>query len=192
LINAYQFFLAEPLVPKEVHFVHPLEPDRSKARIEELLGCAVRFNQNRGQVILDRKSMLLPIGTADDRLLKILIQHCKQVLKSHEPQQSSLVADIRQTIANLLPSGRAKADTVATELGLTRRTMHRRLAEQGISYRELHDTLCRDLAERYIAEETLNFQQVAFLLGYADQSAFSVAFKRWTGLSPKEARERST
>lgn len=192
MINAYQFFLAEPLVPQEVHFVHPLEPDRSKARIEELLGCAVRFNQNRGQVILDKKSMLLPIGTADDHLLKILIQHCEQVLKDHEPQLTNLVTEVRQTIATLLPSGRAKADTVATELGLTRRTMHRRLAEQEVSYRELHDTLCHDLAERYITEETLNFQQVAFLLGYADQSAFSVAFKRWTGLSPKEARERST
>ena len=192
MINAYQFFLAEPLVPQEVHFVHSLEPDRSKVRIEELLGCAVQFNRNRTQIILDRKSLLLPIGTADDRLLKILIQHCEQVLQDHEPQQSSLVTDIRQTLATLLPSGRAKVDTVATELGLTRRTMHRRLAEQGVSYRELHDTLCRELAERYIAEETLNFQQVAFLLGYADQSAFSVAFKRWTGLTPREAREQST
>jgi AraC-like DNA-binding protein len=188
MINAYQFFLAEPLVPQEVHFVHTLEPDRSKVHIEELLGCAVQFNQNRGQVILDRKSLLLPIGTADDRLLKILTQHCEQVLKDHEPQQSSLVTEVRQTIATLLPSGRAKADTVANELGLTRRTMHRRLAEQGGSFRELHDTLCRNLAKRYIAEENLNFQQVAFLLGYADQSAFSVAFKRWTGLSPKDAR----
>jgi AraC-like DNA-binding protein len=115
----------------------------------------------------------------------------EQVLKEHEPQQSSMVTDVRQTVANLLPSGRAKADAVATELGLTRPTMHRRLTEQGAGFTELHDTLCRDLAERYIAEENLNFQQVAFLLGYADQSAFSVAFKRSTGLSPEDARAQT-
>ena len=191
IINAYQFFLAKPLVPLEVRFVHALERDRSKVQIEERLGCPVRFNQDSAQIILDRKSLLLPIGTADDRLLKILIQHCEQVLANHSPKQSQLVADIRKTITDLLPSGRAKADTVAAELGLSRRTMHRYLAEQGVTFSELHDSLCQDLAEKYITEEALNFQQIAFLLGYADQSAFSVAFKRWTGLSPKQARAES-
>jgi len=191
LINAYQFFLAGPLVPQEVHFVHSLDAGRSKGHIEALLGCPVQFNQNSSQIILDRKSLLLPIGTVDDRLLKVLIQHCEHVLMDHSPQQSSLVADVRQTITSLLPSGRARADTVAAELGLTRRTMHRRLAKLGVNFTALHDSLCRDLAEKYIAEEKLSFQQVAFLLGYADQSAFSVAFKRWTGLSPKDARAQT-
>jgi AraC-like DNA-binding protein len=188
MINAYQFFLADKLVPLEVHFVHALDPNRSKAYIEEQLGCPVGFNQNRSQIILDRKLMLLPIATADDRLLRILKRHCEQVLKDREPQPSNLVTDIRQTIVKLLPSGQAKADTIATELGLTLRTMHRRLAERGLSFTEIHNDICRDLAERYINEERLNFQQVAFLLGYADQSAFSVAFKRWTGRTPTEVR----
>lgn len=191
LINAYQFFLAGPLLPQEVHFVHSLDAGRSRAKIEVLLGCPVQFSRNSSQIILDRKSLLLPIGTVDDRLLKVLIQHCEHVLTDHAPQHSSLVADVRQTITRLLPSGRARADTVAAELGLTRRTMHRHLAKLGVNFTALHDSLCHDLAGKYIAEEKLSFQQVAFLLGYADQSAFSVAFKRWTGLSPKEARAKS-
>lgn len=188
LIFHYQLFLAQPLVPREVHVVHSLSSGRDQAHIEELLGCPVLFSQNRTEIILDRKSLLLPISSADDRLLKILIQHCEQVLKEHAPSQSTLVADVRRTIADLLPTGRSKVDTVASELGLARRTMHRRLAEQGFKFSELHEELRRELASRYIAEEKLSFQQIAFLLGYADQSAFSVAFKRWTGLTPKDAR----
>ena len=191
MINAYQFILADKLVPQKVHFVHALGQTRSKGYFEEQLGCPVGFNQKSNQIILDRELLQLPIATADDRLLRILKRHCEMVLKDREPQPSSLVTDIRQTIVKLLPSGQAKADTVATELGLTLRTMHRRLAERGLSFTEIHNDICRDLAERYIAEEKLNFQQVAFLLGYADQSAFSVAFKRWTGRTPTAVRVQS-
>jgi AraC-like DNA-binding protein len=188
MIYAYQFFLGEPLAPLEVRFIHSLGSSRQLSRYEELLGCPVRFTQNRCQIVLDRKSLLLPIGTADDRLLKILKSYCEHVLEQHKLAHSDLIAKIKQTIVELLPSGRAKAKLVASELGMTERTMHRRLADEGTSFTEIHERLRRGLAEKYIAEHKLSLQQVAFVLGYADQSAFSVAFKRWTGRTPKEVR----
>jgi AraC-like DNA-binding protein len=191
IISAYQFFLAQPLVPQEVHLVHSLSAGRDKARIQELLGCPVQFSQNRTQIILDRKSLMLPIGTADDRLLKILTSHCEQVLKERGAAPSSLVTRVCRTITELLPSGRSGADGVASELGLARRTMHRRLSEHGVSFSQLHESLRRELANRYVNEKKLTFQQIAFLLGYADQSAFSVAFKRWNGHAPRDARAQA-
>lgn len=188
LISAYQFFLAQPLVPHEVHLAHSLSAGRDQGHFEAQLGCPVLFDHDRTEIILDRKFLMLPISSADDRLLKILTRHCEMVLKERGPVQSSIVADVRRTTTDLLPSGRARADNVARELGLTRRTMQRRLAEHGWNFSELHEGLRRELASRYIVEEKLNFQQVAFLLGYADQSAFSVAFKRWNGHAPKDAR----
>ena len=188
IIYAYQFFLGEPLAPLEVRFVHSLGSSRRHSHYEELLACPVKFTQNRCQIILDRKSLLLPIGTADDRLLKILESYCEHVLAQYKLAHSNLVITVKQTIIELLPRGRAKAKLVASELGMTERTMHRRLADEGTSFTEIHERLRRDLAEKYIAEQKLSLQQVAFVLGYADQSAFSVAFKRWTGRSPKEVR----
>ena len=191
LIYGYQFFLSEPLAPTVVRFVHSRGPSKDQAHYEELLGCPVEFNRNRSQIILDRKSLGLPISTADDRLLQILQSYCEQVLKQHKPMRSDLIARVRQTIVDLLPSGRAKIDIVASELGMTKRTMHRRLADEGTSFTRIHNRLRRDLAEKYVRDETLNLQKIAFLLGYADQSAFSVAFRRWTGRSPKETSAKS-
>ena len=188
LIYAYQFFLGEPLAPLEVRFVHSLRSSGRRGCYEDLLACPVKFTQNHCQIVLDRKSLSLPIGTADDRLLKILKSYCEHVLEQHRHIHSDLVARIKQTIVELLPSGRARAKLVASELGMTERTMHRRLADEGTSFTQIHERLRRDLAEKYIAEHKLSLQQVAFVLGYADQSAFSVAFKRWTGRSPKEVR----
>jgi AraC-like DNA-binding protein len=81
-----------------------------------------------------------------------------------------------------------RAIKVAERLAMTERTMHRRLAEEGTSFSDIHESLCRDLAEKCLREEKLNLKKIAFLLGYSDQSAFSVAFKRWTGKSPMEFR----
>jgi AraC-like DNA-binding protein len=192
IIYGYQFFLSQPLAPIVVRFVHSLKSSKDQARYEELLGCPVEFNRNQSQIVLDRKSLALSISTADDRLLQILKSYCEEVLQQHKPIPTDVIGRVRQTIVDLLPSGRAKAETVANELGMTKRTMHRRLADAGTSFTQIHNRLRRDLAEKYVKDETLNLQKIAFLLGYADQSAFSVAFRRWTGHSPKKIRAKST
>ncbi len=189
LVRAYQYFLGDRLRPLEIAFVHGLKPARSKVKIEKMLGCPVAFGRTQAQILLDRQSLRLPIRTADDHLLKILKAHCTSVLSEQKPEQASLTAQISQAIADLLPSGRAKAKLVARELGMTERTLHRRLALEGTSFGELHETLCSSLARKYLGEQQLTVKQVAFLLGYSDQSAFGVAFRRWTGRTPKEARK---
>jgi AraC-like DNA-binding protein len=190
-IHVYQFFLSKPLDPLEVGFVHEMVPSKKQTRYERRLGCTVKFGQKYNQITLDRTALIHPIGTADDRLLKILRTHCEQTLKEQNLRQSDLVTLIRNTIAYLLSSGRAKAKEVAVELGMTERTLHRRLAEEGTTFGEIHEKLCSSLANKYIREKNLSLQQVAFLLGYSNQSAFGVAFKRWTGNTPKVVRTLS-
>ena len=188
VVFAYLAFLGQPLAPLEIWFVHPLTATRKKARYEKLLGCPVKFGQKRCQIVLHRKSLLLPIKTADDRLLKILKAYCASVLKQPKASQSDLVSRTKETIVDLLSSGRAKAKVVATELGMPERTLHRHLADEGTSFGEIREGLASSLAQKYIGEHRLSIKQTAFLLGYADQSAFGVAFKRWTGRTPKEVR----
>jgi AraC-like DNA-binding protein len=79
------------------------------------------------------------------------------------------------------------SDRVARELGLSRATLYRKLKQEGVSFEALRDELRRDLALRYLAGKT-SVSKTAYLLGFSDPAAFSRAFKRWTGKSPRGAR----
>jgi AraC-like DNA-binding protein len=95
---------------------------------------------------------------------------------------------VENAIAPLLPHGKARADIVARELGLSSRTLARRLEEEGLTFSSLLQKLRQDLGRRYLADDHLSVSQVAWLLGYREIGAFSHAFKRITGKTPREAR----
>ena len=77
---------------------------------------------------------------------------------------------------------------VARALGCSRQTLYRRLKAEGITFAELLDRLRRRLALRFVREQGLSVKEAAYRLGFSDPAAFSRAFKRWTGMSPSEAR----
>ena len=187
LMIAYQTFLGHQLQPKEIHFTHSYDGDTREHEI--VLGCPVKFQQNRNRIVLNRNDLALPIKTADDRLLNTLKDLCDKVYKKQTSKTSELVSRIHETAIELLPRGRAHAKEIAEELGMSERTMHRRLVEQGQSISELLEDLKKDLALRYIKHEDLTLTHVSFLLGYANHSSFTTAFKRWTGKTPREARQ---
>jgi len=188
LIRCYQFFIDKDLPPQEVRFVAPLADSKNLAGYQQHFGCKVSFGQKHCQIILDQEAMQLPIKSSDDRLLKVLKLHCDQLLQEHYCIDSVFTTRIREKIIDLLPSGRGKAKFIAAELGLTERTLLRRLADEGTSFSEILEDVRCTLADKYIQDNRLSLKQIAYLLGYGDQSAFSVAFKRWKGCTPKQAR----
>jgi AraC-like DNA-binding protein len=103
-------------------------------------------------------------------------------------KQSPLKVQVENAIAALLPHGQARQDLVAAELGMSPRTLARRLAAEGSSFAEILTQVRSALADRYLADRTLPISQIAWLLGYAEISAFTRAFQRWTGLVPSAAR----
>ena len=90
----------------------------------------------------------------------------------------------------LLPHGKAKLDEIARKLGVSQRTLARRLAAERLTFSAVLESLKMDLAERYLADEGLSISQVAWLLGYREVSSFTHAFKRWTGKTPRKVRSR--
>ena len=139
-------------------------------------------------MVLKAKDMAIPIATADHRLLKILRAHCETILKERGTREVGLLQKVERRIMDLLPKGAAKAKVVATELGMSERTLTRQLAAAGTSFNEMLDRLRHQLALKYVTASELNLSEVAFLLGYANQPAFSSAFRRWSGKSPSELR----
>jgi AraC-like DNA-binding protein len=96
---------------------------------------------------------------------------------------------VRSIIASEFRGGEPSLEHVADQLRLTPRTLQRKLQELGTSHNELFEQMRRQLAMRYLREREMAICEVAYLLGFSESSSFHRAFKRWTGLTPKEFRE---
>jgi AraC-like DNA-binding protein len=139
-------------------------------------------------MVFSRKELVTPIVSRDHRLLAILHNHAEEILRRRPQKRDDLIQKLEQRLVELIPTGQARAKIVAAELGMSERTLVRRLAEIDTSFADILDRLRRDLARKYLNEQDLSLTHVAFLLGYSHQSAFSSACRRWTGKAPKELR----
>ena len=137
-----------------------------------------------------RRQLALPIATADDRLLGILTNYCDEILADREESSPDLQHQVERIVMRLLSRGEAETRNVAHELGMSVRTLARRLNESGATFAEILDRLRSDLAQNYLKDASLTPSQITFLLGYSEVSAFSHAFKRWTGTTPGEWRAK--
>ena len=183
LVNFSRFVTSRRLTPEWVEFSHNRQGNREE--FEKYFGSAVHFGRPRTAVVLNRRHLDLPCKTADVRLLGVLKGYCQDIF-AQRSQETDLKGDVEQLIATLLPSGTATCQRVAGELGMSERTMARRLAELGTSFGQILGRVRRELAYRYLEGPHARTSQVAYLLGYSEPSAFNHAFRRWTGVSPSD------
>ena len=132
----------------------------------------------------------MPVVTADNYLNKVLVTYCEEALARRPTRRGSFRASVENAIVPLLAHGDAKLPAIARRLGLSPRTLARRLAEESLNFSDVLENLKVDLAWRYLADKELSISQVAWLLGYQEVSSLTHAFKRWTGRTPRQARLR--
>jgi AraC-like DNA-binding protein len=128
-----------------------------------------------------------PLLTADPKLLKALEPFCD--MAKERTASDTLRASVEKEVEKLLPHGKAQKRTVARALGMSTRTLSRRLAVEETTYEEAVDTLRRSLALQYLKEPGMSLSQIAWLLGYEGSTSFNHAFRRWTGRSPSVVRK---
>ena len=128
--------------------------------------------------------------TGDPYLLETLQPFCDEAARERNTAAGTLQAAVENEVQKLLPHGKANRQRVAKPLGLSERTLSRRLAEEGSRYDQVVDRLRHSLALQYIKEPSLSLTQIAWLLGYEGTTSFNNAFARWTGLSASEARHK--
>jgi AraC-like DNA-binding protein len=156
--------------------------------LNAFLGCDVDFGSDVDEIEFSENVGDIPVMTGDPYLNALLIKYCDEALADHAAPAGTLRNDLEHAIALLLPHGRAQAGEVAAQLGMSRRTLARRLAAQGLTFAGVLAELRVDLAKRELRDASLTISQVAWLLGYREVSAFTHAFKRWTGKTPREVR----
>jgi AraC-like DNA-binding protein len=108
------------------------------------------------------------------------------------PAPTAFRRDVERQIETLLPEGGLRIESVARALGLSRQTLYRRLKAEATTFEALVERVRRRLALRFIRDEGLTVKEAAWRLGFAEPSAFSRAFKRWTGKSPAGMRRSSS
>jgi len=104
---------------------------------------------------------------------------------------TDVIADVRREVIEAIGQGEASIEVVAEALALSPRSLQRRLREHDLSFKDVVAEARLALAHRYLDDPTISLTDAAFLLGYSDLSAFSRAFRRWTGASPRTARQRT-
>ncbi|WP_127114428.1 helix-turn-helix domain-containing protein [Shimia sediminis] len=159
------------------------------AEIERIAGFPVVFGAERCEMLLSRSTLELPIPTYDPSLRDHLKQYGNQLHSANRRRANDLRSQVEGILAANLPGRIVAAEDMAANLGMSRRTFARRLSEQNLSYREIVDAMRCDLACTYL-KDGFHIAEIAFYLDYADQAAFSTAFKRWTGESPSAYRRR--
>lgn len=176
----------QPWFPLSVSFAFPRPDDAGEhARI---FGVPPRFDAAHPEIAVSMATWVTPSLGAEPALLSILDEHARALLDRLPPGEEDLVARTRAAIAAELRGGDPSIGRVARKLAMSDRTLQRRLGEAGTSYAALLDEVRRQWAEAYLRRPEIGLCEVAWLLGFAEQSSFTRAFRRWTGTSPGRFR----
>ena len=166
----------------------PSRPPKSAAEYRSAFASSLHFNRPNAAITFSSEQLSLPLKLADPALGGYLDELAGIQLDDLADRDTSLIGRVRQTTWKMLPNGRPDLWRTAEVMGMSARTLQRRLREQGTSFSSVLDNLRRELSDELLADRKLSVSEVAFLLGYSEPSAFQRAFRRWRGISPARFR----
>jgi len=181
IMSVLQVNFQRPLSPVSLCFTHD-RPDDCAGRYYQLFKCPIYFNAPLAgiELTLDDADRILPSGNKD--MAEFNDQAMTKYLQAKN--NDSLMLRVTKIIVEHLPSGDATIDKAASELFMSKRKLQRLLHEEGTSFITILNETREEIAKQYVKNKDMNLTEIAFLLGFSEQSTFSRSFKRWTGKSP--------
>ena len=178
-----------PVRPLRVCFAHPAPHDTCEH--EAFFDCPVSFGERYDGLEFEPETLATPLPGADPELSEFWVEHLRSVAGDPPGTSSTLEGRVRQAIRASAGKSSLSMEAIAQGLGMSPRTLRRRLLESGSRYHELLDRVRRELADELLAAPDRKVWEVAALLGFSDPSAFHRAYVRWTGQTPRRAAVRS-
>src|SRR5215831_19228718 len=190
VLRICRLLTGQKLVPQHFSIAHY----RSEAipEMARFVGTKVEFGADRDEIALNLDARELPLIHSDTYLNDLLLKYCEATLADRRGDTSQLRTRVENAISSLLLHGRVLMEDVARGLGMSERTLARKLSDEGLNFTEILQQLRRDLATRYLDDRKLHVSKIAWLLGFNEVSAFTHACKRWTGKTPRQMRIAGT
>lgn len=188
MVTTIAQIIGRPLNIIECQFAH--DAPSYEHRYHEIFGAKVSFGHSRSTLLFPAAELDAPslfsnqVSGRDYESAAISEYNALQ-------KTLSIVEQVRQQL-HLIPNNKSDLNQVATQLGLSPRTLRRRLKEEGVSFRALRETYLLEKAEELLSQSGLNIEEVATQLGYSDTSNFRRALRRWKGQSPSEIRKQAS
>ena len=176
------------LSPLEVRFMHPEPPDTTRHRA--LFGCPVTFGAEATEIVISAKFLNRRMAAPEPVLDALLTRQADRMLEQL-PRASGAAEQIEAELAQHFDLRNASTERLARKLGCSVRTLHRRLQEEGTSYRAVLDRVRAAIAMRRLEQSDQPIAQIADALGFASSQSFHRSFKRWTGTTAAEHRRRT-
>jgi AraC-like DNA-binding protein len=151
-------------------------------------GCPVRFATGRRALVLRRADAERALPTSNRQLAQVHDRVITEELARLD--RSDVLARCKAALLEGLPSGELSEEGMAKRLHMSRRTLQRKLTERDTTYQKLVDQTRKDLALRFLEDPRRSLADITFELGFSQQSALTRAFRRWTGTSPSDWRQR--
>ena len=149
----------------------------------------IHFGEPETKLVFPASYLALPVAMANPEIHSLVVAQAEELL-GDQTAEPVFLGSVKGAITRDLAANRVSLASVARALGMSTRTLHRRLDEHGRSFRDVINEVRRARAEAYLQTPAISLAEVAFLLGYSEQSTFQHAFKRWSGETPGEFRER--
>lgn len=170
--------------PSALHF--RTGPGSSPKAYRRILGVTPQFNSTMNAWVFEARLLDRPLSDSDPELHALMRQHIEQM---DGLTSSELPSYVQNLMKNFLPNGRVTIHQIADYMMLSPRSLQRYLTEEGTSFQALLDQTRQTMAKRYLQESSISLTQLAGILGYSDLAAFSRAFHRWYGRSPRQWRK---
>ena len=184
-LRLFSELLQRPFMPLQISLsgAEPVLADRYR----DYFSCPIVLEQRHDGMLIARQDLDSPLPLANAQTQRSCALLCERLCDGLADIQGTLARRVLQQLMS--HSGKpCRADEIAARLGMSERTLHRRLADEKQPFRILHDRVKRNLAERLLRDSMLGLESIAQQLGYAEAASFSRAFKRWNGVSPDQWR----
>lgn len=171
---------------KAVHVTHSDPGYHSD--YDRIFAAPVVFDSDRNALLVDESWLDRKIPQQPRYVFGVLSERADALLKKLEDSKT-IRSRVESILMPALHTGEARIDMVAGKMGVSRWTLSRRLKEEGATFEGVLDDLRRELALHYLSGKKVSVNEAAYLVGFSEAASFSRAFKRWTGVSPKQARK---
>ncbi|MFG1494986.1 AraC family transcriptional regulator ligand-binding domain-containing protein [Saccharospirillum sp. HFRX-1] len=187
LISFMRRLVSQPPSLTGVSFVFPAPAPAVQQTYEDFFGCPVNFEASHTSVRFPQALLDVRLPH-NDASLRTLLDRQAQALLQALPDSDNFDRALQHAMVRLLHEGQVSLKRVAAQLHVSVRTLQRRLAQRQLSWQTLLDRTREQLANHYLADASLTLSEIALLLGYSEHSAFSRAYRQWTGRTPAQVR----